>query len=161
MPLHPTSMPTRTARSRTSPLPVLRRRAQTAFKRVDILETKAVKVNMITGMTALINCFHTSEGKTLSEGECNDFEVHDNNQETGSYLWIVIVVALLVVAASACSAGLVIGRWLERATAPPPKPKGKGRRRNVSTQSPVTYTWTRKEPRFLPLGEHSHGAWAT
>ena len=41
----------------------------------------------------------------------------------------------------------------------PEKKKEAVETRTVLTQSQVTYTWHRVQPRFLPLGDRGHGAW--
>ena len=52
------------------------------------------------------------------------------------------------------------------AVQPPLRAGGRGqrrdilRRRTVSTQSQTNYSWWRSSPRFNPLPERSHGAWA-
>ena len=35
-----------------------------------------------------------------------------------------------------------------------------GSRRSVMTQSQATYLWWQNQPRFQPLGDRAHGAWA-
>ena len=46
--------------------------------------------------------------------------------------------------------------WLRREPSGPSATK----KRTVKTQSQTRYTWTRSEPRFLPLAIQEHGIWS-
>ena len=119
----------------------------------------------------LATLFQSVRGSTAEQHELVTLEkgmICQKIEKPGTDNFMMIFV--LLIALGAFLAGCWVGAKCCRPRQEPPqvliadrpgqaRPSSSADCREVSTMSPVTYTFGRLTPRFLPLGEQGHGAW--
>ena len=126
------------------------------------------RVEKVVRLATLLQCVRGStaerhEVATLGEGMvCTKIGEQDSSRYNFVIFVSVIAIAAFIVG---CFAGAGCSNRKEKEEPPvqepvPARPRmPRQASREVETMSPVTYTFRRQCPRFLPLGEQSHGAW--